>query len=377
MQQRVADNPAFIVQLWRGASRLQYSSQPSVALPLMARQGFSTVSSGGMQWRVFSLTAGERTVQAAQSVDDRRDTAAEMVMRMLVPFLILVCSLVWLAWLAVGKGLAPLNRVAADIGRRDSLSMQPLDEMNVPAEIRPLVVALNDLLRRLESALNTQRQFVADAAHELRTPLTALSLQAQLVQQSTGEDDRNEAVRDLRRGIVRATHLVNQLLDLARQEPDTRRSLAGLDLARLVREKAGELAPLAAEKEIDLVVEADIPQWIDGDAASLGLLVGNLVDNAIRYTPAGGRVIVALGANNGSVVLSVSDNGCGIPEEERDRVFERFYRPAGQRSPGSGLGLAIVSQVAKLHHADIRLMQPDAGPGTVFHVNFHPAGTHP
>jgi two-component system, OmpR family, sensor kinase len=370
-QQPIEDNPEFILQIWRHGALLQYSSQPSVALPLAAKQGLSIVTQGDEQWRVFSLHSGGRIVQAAQSMEDRQETSADMVLRMLVPFLILIPVLAALAWLAVRKGLAPLGQVAEDIGRRDSTTMQPLDETIVPTEIRPLVIALNDLLRRLANSMNAQRQFIADAAHELRTPLTALSLQAQLLEQSHDRQTRREAIRDLRQGIARASHMVQQLLSLARQEPDSPHAFCRIDLCELVRDKVGELAPLAAARDIDLGVDAGQAQWIEGDAASLNLLIGNLVDNAIRYTPSGGRVDVTLRADGGKVLLSVADSGPGIAVEEQERIFERFYRPAGQNESGSGLGLAIVRQVAQLHNANVGFEKPASGVGTVFLVSFH------
>jgi len=363
-------NPSFLVQLWRPGARLQYSSQPDVDLPLAAGRGFSFIDRGDERWRVFSLDAGDRIVQTAQSVEDRQETAADMSLRMLIPFLVLVPVLAVLVLLAVRRGLSPLGRIAADIGRRDSTTMQPLDEGALPAEIRPLVFALNDLLGRLAEAMDAQRRFVADAAHELRTPLTALTLQAQLVQQSADEGERRRAVADLRQGIARAAHLVQQLLDMAHQEPGSPHASSRLDLAELVRVRVGELAPLAAAKAIDLGVTADRPQWIDGDEPSLRILVGNLVDNAVRYTQAGGKVDVSVGAGAEGVWLTVADNGPGIPEEERERVFERFYRPPGQPTPGSGLGLSIVKQVASLHRAEIRIEAPASGQGAVFRVRF-------
>lgn len=370
LKPREAANPAFLVQLWRPGSTLQYSSQPAVALPLATVRGFSFITQNGDRWRVFSLAAGDRIVQTAQSVEDRQETAADMSLRMLMPFLVLVPVLAVLVLLAVRRGLSPLGRIADDIARRDSTSMQPLDEETLPAEIQPLIVALNDLLRRLADAMDTQRRFVADAAHELRTPLTALTLQAQLVQQSSDEGERRQAIGDLRQGIARASHLVQQLLDMAHQEPDSPHAFSRLDLSELVREKTGELAPLAAAKEIDLGVKAEHPQWIDGDAHSLRILVGNLVDNAIRYTQAGGKVDVLLGEDDEGPWLAVSDNGPGIPEDEQERIFERFYRPAGQRTPGSGLGLSIVRQVAQLHQARVRVERAPSGAGILFRVIF-------
>lgn len=364
------DDNDFVVQVWNMSGALLYSSRPSAKLPQASAQGFSTLKNINEQWRVFSLISGNRVIQAAQPEDVRWETAAGIALRMLAPLAVLVPALALLAWIAVRKSLAPLTYVTAQVEQRDASAMAPLDIHTVPEEIRPLLMALNRLLNRLDESIASQRRFVADAAHELRTPLTALSLQAQLVEQAQDSKERNEATKNLRSGITRASHLVSQLLTLARQEPDSQRPFAHLDLAALVRQVVGEFAPLADFKKIDLGVSANQTAPVNGDNEALKILVGNLVDNAIRYTPEGGKVDVTLSHDSSGLILRVEDTGPGIPIEDRERVFERFYRIAGNEVQGSGLGLAIVKQIVQRHGALVEIATGENGIGAIFSIKF-------
>jgi two-component system OmpR family sensor kinase len=364
------DDNDFVVQIWNNNGTLIYSSRPSAKLHLASVQGFSNLKYVNDQWRVFRLISGDRIIQAAQPEDARWETAADIALRMLAPLAVLVPALALLAWITVRKSLAPLVHVTEQVEKRDASTMSPLDTHAVPEEIRPLLLALNRLLTRLDESISSQRRFVADAAHELRTPLTALSLQAQLVEQAQDSNERNEAIRKLRLGIGRASHLVSQLLTLARQEPDAQRPFAHLDLAAIARRVAGEFAPLADNKRIDLGIGGNQSAFVNGDEEALRILVGNLVDNAIRYTPEGGKVDVTLNYEGGSVILKVEDTGPGIPIEERERIFERFHRISGNEVQGSGLGLAIVKQVVQGHGAVVELETGENGIGTIFSIKF-------
>lgn len=364
------DDNDFVVQVWNNNGTLLYSSRPSAKLPQASAQGFSTLKYVNDQWRVFSLISGNRVIQAAQPENARWETAADIALRMLAPLAVLVPALALLAWIAVRKSLAPLVHVTEQVEMRDASAMSPLDFHAVPEEIRPLLMALNRLLIRLDDSISSQRRFVADAAHELRTPLTALSLQAQLVEQAQDSRERNEAIRNLRLGIARASHLVSQLLTLARQEPDAQRPFKQLDLAAIVRQVVGEYAPLADNKQIDLGIAGDLSGFVYGDEEALRILVGNLVDNAIRYTPEGGKVDVTLSNDSSNVILEVEDNGPGIPIEDRERIFERFHRISGNEVQGSGLGLAIVKQVVQRHNAFVEIETGKYGLGTIFSIKF-------
>jgi len=364
------DDNDFVVQIWAKEGKQLYSSRPSAKLPQATAQGFSTIKNAGNQWRVFSLVSGDRIIQAAQPEEARWETAADIALRMLAPLAVLVPALALLAWVTVRKSLAPLVHVTEQVEKRDASAMSPVIIQNVPDEIRPLLTALNRLLIRLDESISSQRRFVADAAHELRTPLTALSLQAQLVEEAHDSNERIATIRHLRLGVARASHLVNQLLTLARQEPDARRPFARLDLAGIARRVVGEFAPMAANKEIDLGIGGDHSVLVNGDEEALRILVGNLVDNAIRYTPEGGKVDVTLRNYSNTVILTVEDTGQGIPVEERERIFERFHRISGNQAQGSGLGLAIANQVAQRHGATVEVETGKNGIGTIFSIKF-------
>ena len=364
------DDNDFVVQIWTMVGKQLYSSRPSAKLPQATVQGFSNLKNVNDQWRVFSLVSGDRIIQVAQPEDARWETAADIAIRILAPLAVLVPLLALLTWVSVRKSLAPLVHVTEQVEERDAFAMSPVVIQNVPDEIRPLVTALNRLLIRLDESMYSQRRFVADAAHELRTPLTALSLQAQLVEQAHDSNERNIAIRHLQMGIARASHLVSQLLTLARQEPEARRPFAHLDLAGIARQVVGEFAPMAANKQIDLGIDGDHSVFVNGDEEALRILVGNLVDNAIRYTPEGGKVDVTLRNDRNTVVLTVEDTGQGIPIEERERIFERFHRISGNAAQGSGLGLAIAKQVAQRHGAAVEVETGKNGIGTLFSINF-------
>jgi two-component system OmpR family sensor kinase len=303
----------------------------------------------------------------------RQRLAAAAALRTLAPFLVLLPALGLLIWFIVGRGLTPLVAVAGAVKARTPAALHPLPERDLPEEIQPLVTALNDLLARLGRTLAAQRNFVADAAHELRTPLTALRLQVQLAERAQEPVERASAFATLRQGLERATHLVEQLLTLARQEPEAAdQPFAPVQLGELVHEVVSALEPLAAARSIDLGVTRNEGGTIRGARESLRTLVMNLVDNAIRYTPAGGRVDVASYREGARAVLAVTDTGPGVPPEERERVFDRFYRRVGSETSGSGLGLSIVRNIAQRHGAQVMLDSGPAGRGLSVCVVFPP-----
>ncbi len=361
-----------VMQVWDRNGRPLYASNRALALPRYLPNGFHTVVTKNERWRVYAVMRHDHIIQVAQPTSVRQELAAGLAARSLLPFAILIPALAALIWVVVGRGLAPLQRVAKALAQRSPDAMQPLPDDHLPPEIRPLVEALNNLLARLELALATQRAFVADAAHELRTPLAALKLQLQLAERADTPAARVAAIAKLHERLDRATHLVAQLLTLARQEPRmTTRKFAAVNLAVLARQVVADHSPLAERRNIDLGVAADAGEVsTQGDADSLRILLGNLVDNAIRYTPPGGQVDVNVQRLNGQPVLSVVDSGPGIPIEERERVFDRFYRREGSVVTGSGLGLAIVQNIAEQHGARVALADNPAGAGLRVEVRF-------
>lgn len=349
--QRAGEAPEHrvLVQIVDPVNNRIYLSRPAPALPLADGPGYSTISHAGTRWRMFSVAAGDQFIQVAQPTALRTELAVAAAWRILLPVLVLLPFIGVAVWLMVGQGLAPLNRVAHAVRSRSPTSLEPLPKRDLPEELEPLVGALNDLLGRLGQSFDSQRRFAADAAHELRTPLTALTLQIQLAERAKTDEDRARAFGRVKEGIKRATRLVQQLLTMARLDPDAaNKPVERVALDRLAASVADELSPLAEQKSIHIETRLE-PAAVLGTEDALRLLANNLVDNAIRYTPEGGRIELRVQRENGKSVLEVADNGPGVAPEERGRVFDRFYRGNGTTSPGSGLGLAIVHQVASLH----------------------------
>ncbi|MCB1954714.1 MAG: sensor histidine kinase N-terminal domain-containing protein [Rhodocyclaceae bacterium] len=367
-----------VIQIWDSRGLKLYLSNPHSQLPSTAQLGYSDAVTDEGRWRIFAVALRDRVVQVAQPMRVRSRVAASAAVRTLFPLFLMLPLLGGMIWYMVGRGLRPLDRLARGVAQRRPDALSPLPGEGVPSEARPLVDALNELLGRLDRALANQRAFVADAAHELRTPLTALQLQLQLTERASDEAERKEALLELRRGLQRSIHLVGQLLTLARQEPDSEGGMTpvSVDLADLVGQALADHAAIADQRQIDLGAdERAAGTRVEGDAGALRTLVGNLIDNAIRYTPAGGRVDVNVRRHDGVPVIEVADTGPGIPPAERARVFDRFYRRAGESQPGSGLGLAIVKAIADRHGARVELDAAPAG-GLLVRVVFPAAGAH-
>lgn len=339
------------------------------------QDGFSDTRLEGRAWRVFSHWDDKRRfqVQVGERHDVRDELIEDVVSRLLYPLLFAFPVLAVLVWLSVGRGLAPLRGIAVEVARRAPQQLSPLEDAGAPDEIRPLVDSLNGLLTRLDNALENERRFTADAAHELRTPLAALKIQAQVAQRSTLEDERRHALRQVVEGVDRATHMVEQLLTLARLDPGAAPPrMENLALRALAVECAATLAPQAMDKSVEISV-AEGAASVVGHAAMLAILLRNLVDNAIRYTPSGGWVRLEVRQEATQAVLEVCDSGAGIPPEERAQVVRRFYRVLGSGEEGSGLGLSIVQRIAELHGATVALGQSAAG-GLAVRVSFPQSG---
>jgi two-component system OmpR family sensor kinase len=355
------DRGQFVSQIWAADKTLFYSSLDDVGPPPQS-PGLHLVEWEDTEWRVFSLQEGGLTIQVATTSASRARKFAAIAPWLLIPLVVLVIVLGLLIRAAVGRALAPLEQIHTEIGQRGVQSLHALDARGLPDEVAPLVVALNDLLVRLDQALVAQRRFIADAAHELRSPLTAVKLQAQIASRANTESERAAALAQLSGGVDRAAHLIEQLLDMARLEPSARQvTFAPVALDALIKQVVANFSTQADAREVDLGVGTCESLTLTGQADSLRMLLGNLVDNALRYTPTGGRIDVELRRAEDNAVISVSDSGPGIPESEREQVFERFYRLAGSEIPGSGLGLAIVRQVAVLHGGRVELDTSPSG----------------
>ena len=361
-----------VVQIWDLFGASVYRSRPGP--PFIAVLGYADVTLTGERWRVYSTLTPEAVIQVAQPWSVRESLARSAALRVMLPLLALLpLTAAAVAWI-IGRGLAPLKRLTAEVQRRDVHSLSAIESPNLPAEAQPLVEELNRLLARLAEAFKTQRTFVADAAHELRSPLTALSLQLQLLDRAPDEAARSEARAKLGAAVERAIHLAAQLLTLARNEPEgAPLELRPVRLDAAVGEAAAEVAALAATRGTRVALEPLAAATILGDGDALRILARNLLDNAVRYTPGGGevRVHVTVPAEGGAL-LEVEDSGPGIPPAERARAFDRFHRREGGSEGGSGLGLAIVKAIADRHRAQVSLA--DVHPhGLTVQVRF-PAG---
>jgi two-component system sensor histidine kinase QseC len=355
-------------QVWSADGRLLYrSSSRTPATPLSrVSAGFSDSRIDHELWRVFAVWGADRRlqIQIGQMYEVRQELAGAVARHIVYPMLFALPLFGLLVWFAVGLGIAPLRWVAREVSRRAPEHLAPLEVARTPREVQPIVHALNALLERLGRALALERQFTADAAHELRTPLAGLRTQAQVAARARDDGERQRALGQVLEGVDRMTHLVQQLLTLARLEPDAPLEHEGeVGLRAVAGGVLAELAPAAVEHGIDLSLAEGPPVAVSGRAELLRVLIRNLVDNAIRYTPAGGTVQVEIAAEGPRARITVLDSGPGIPEAERARVFDRFYRVLGSGGSGSGLGLAIVRRIADLHGAEVRLEAGEAGHG--------------
>lgn len=346
----------YVVQVWDAGGKPVRSTRPGFDLPRHAGAGFSAPLMNGERWRTFTLPSSTHTVQVSQSDEVRLEIAADAAMRALIP----VAALIPLSWLLIGFGVArllrPLERVTTEAARRDESARQPLPLEGVPREIAPLVEAVNGLLARLHRALESQRQFVSNAAHELRTPLTALQLQAENLRDA--KEDSEARIGELQKGIRRASVLVDQLLKLARYEaaqenPPPQQSV---ELSALLKSCIADLIPLAEKRQIDLGIVRSDAGSIAGNENDLRILFGNLLNNSIRYTPEGGTVDVAVTASPSDIMVEISDTGPGVPDVLLPRVYERFFRVADSHAEGSGLGLSIAKAIADRHGLQLTLV---------------------
>jgi two-component system OmpR family sensor kinase len=334
---------------------------PAVGPPPQ-KNGLNVIRWQNEEWHLYTLRDSGLIIQVGNPTSHRRKMFAQIIQWMLVPLIILVAGLGGLIWAAVGRALTPLKRVQGEIGQRDAPALHALETDGLPEEVAPLVAALNDLLGRMDATLTSQRRFIADDAHELRTPLTAIKLRSQLMRQSTGPADWAESLAQLESGVERASHLVDQMLRMARLESCAQSQACGrLRLDELAKRVVAEFSAQADAHHIDLGLAHSEAVTVLGQPENLHVMLNNLVDNALRYTPAGGQVDVAVRLVGGEVELTVSDTGPGIPEAQRERAFDRFHRLAQADIPGSGLGLAIVRQVAESHGGRVSLADAPGG----------------
>lgn len=364
------DDPAMHLEIQIGDqnARPLYASNKDLDLPLTTPLGLTTVPDASGQYddglRVFTLRSAHRIVQVIQPVSLRKDLAWEAGFRGVVPAIVLLLALSALIVVMISRELAPLRHLSQELEARGVDALTPITLTDAPAELQAPVLTLNRLLGGLDEAIRAQKDFVADAAHELRTPLTAIRLQAANVATATTASERRSAVAHLTRGVDRASHLVEQLLTLARLDaPSKTRSREVVDLRALAQECLVELAGAASAKAIELTLSAGQPVSVPGDGEALRIMLDNLVGNAVKYAPEGTGVDLCLAPKGEQVAVSVRDHGPGIPAEARERVFDRFHRLDHPEISGTGLGLSIVAAVVRAHDGRIELLDPPHGNG--------------
>ncbi|BEP61901.1 ATP-binding protein [Variovorax sp. V213] len=348
----------FVVQVWTADGVRIFESAEQAALPQLAVLGFADVRARGTTYRVFSMQTSGLVIQVAQDMAARRNMAGALALRTIAPVALMAPLLMLVVWWVVSRSLAPVARVRRQVASRQADDLSAVSEEDLPDEVRPLVQELNLLFDRVRHAFDAQKHFVADAAHELRSPLAALKLQVQGLQRAPDAAGRDLAVSRLVAGIDRATRLVEQMLALARHEASMAAGAKPqpVDLAEVARLAISDAVAAAQARGIDVgVSHADADAVVSGQPEALRMLLRNLIDNAVKYTPEEGRVDVGIAMNGSAVELSVDDSGPGLPEEERARVLDRFYRSGEPQAPGSGLGLAIVKSIADLHGATVGL----------------------
>lgn len=361
---------AVLLQVWRNSIPV-FSTDIDSPLPPPTRPGRADIVVQGQLWHTYVSRHGDVLVRVAQARRARWEAVAEIAMHLFWPVLSLLPVLALFLWFGIGYGLSPLREIAANLQRRDANNMQTIDTTATPGEVKPLVDALNELLVRLDQAFTTQRHFIADAAHELRTPIMGLGLQAELLPKALDPAERAVVTAQIQTATARLSHLAEQLLTLARLAPDSAPAVtADVDLTSLARSVVSERSRLAQADSIDLGLVAAGPVRVRGNEESLRILLNNLVDNAIRYAGPLSRVDVVTRHDDNAPTLAVCDNGPGIAEQDRERVWERFYRASTHAATGSGLGLSIVRRIAEQHGATVALGDGPDGRGLAVCVRF-------
>lgn len=368
-------NQSLRYQLWRTSGSLLFRSDNAPLTRMAEQTGFSdTLDAHGKGWRnyhVHDTTHGVRMI-VSEPHSWRTQLARNMVISAATPLALGLPVLFFLLWFSIRKGLSPLAALSQEIIKRQPDNLAPIDAKSVPDEVKPIVAALNDLLTRMGQTLEHERQFTDDAAHQLRTPLAAIQAQLYTARHTAAEAPHQLALNQMQASVARAIRLVNQLLALARLDPrQASLDVATVSLQEIAEAVCAELAPLALQRDqtLELLAAPHLPP-IQGNADMLSMLLSNLVDNAIHYTPPGGHVTVSLEHNGGGLQLAVSDDGPGIAPHLRQRVFERFYRVASQDQPGTGLGLSICRRIAELHHASLALSEGLHGSGLTVRIHF-------
>ena len=351
----------FLVSIRDAGGRLLYASRPEIVTLPLDGLGFRTVNLGQQDYRIFIAQSGARRIAVAQQLEVRREADALAAIEALAPVLLLVPVLGLVISLVIRNQLRPLSSMAQLVAQRAPLALDPLPVTALPAEILPLIEAINRLLGRLRQANELEQRFIADAAHALRTPLTALQLQADVLEGSADPARRAVRLAELRGGVRRTVRLANHLLALAGNQNADQATASLIMLDQAVTEVCEVYAPIAASRGVTLQVDAKSRVSVTGSMRQITQLVGNLLDNALRYSPEKASIVVAVRCEANNAEIEITDAGPGLPPCELEKVFDRFYRAPGDSTEGGGLGLAVVREVARQLGGDVQLRNRASG----------------
>jgi len=360
-------------QIWEDGRELRLHSVNAPQQPLAKiDDGFSDNIIEGTRWRVFSTwnLSGEYLIHIAERNDVRDELARDLAGNLLKPLALSLPLLALLLWFAVMRGLRPLEKLTREVEQRKPDNLAALDASAAPHEVMPLIEQLNSLFERIEASMEKERRFTADAAHELRTPVAAIKAQAQVARGATADAERIHALDNAILGCVRASHLIDQMLTLARVDALDSKITEQCKLKDIATDVIAALAPAALEKHVQLELLDGEDAIVPGNTGLLRVLLSNLLDNSIKHTAQATKVQVSINRNPEMVCITVSDDGPGILEDERDKVIERFYRPLGTQASGSGLGLSIVKRIVEIHDATLKMEQASNGHGLQVSVCF-------
>ena len=367
-------------QVWSNDQRLvlRSASAPLTSLSkagmLPQNRGYSDEYINKEYWRVFSVWEDNMNylIQIGELHDVRNELTTEISMHLLAPMVISLPILALFIWIGIGRGLAPVKKIAAEVTRRQPHYLAPMDVGPVPSEIRPLMNELNKLFSELRNAFDRERRFTDDAAHELRTPLAALKTQAQVAMRSKDDMERKEALSKVVKGVDRATHLVQQMLVIARIDPQQDNlKLNTCVLHDLAADVIAQIVPMAMKKNIAIELTGDDKVTVEVEPLSMSMLLRNLIDNAVNYSDPDSKVIVDIAVDQNQITLCVEDNGPGIQADLQDRVFDRFYRILGNNAQGCGLGLSIVKQIVDIHKLRIEMANKTESHGLMVKVFYN------
>ena len=354
-------------QIWDNEGNLVVKSYNAPIEPLTTQDnGFNNIVIDEYDWRTFSLLSSNQQYRCitAERIDVRNDLILKISNDLFYMFIILIPALALTIYLSIDKGLRPLQLLAKQINRRSGENLELIKSDYNYTEIVTIKSALNQLLQRLKETLAREKRITSDAAHELRTPLAAIRLHTELAKNAKNNEEKNESLDQIIHGVDRTTHLVEQLLALARLEPELlAKDFTRVNFTNLIIEECALLSPLAIDKDIEMSFNETQVIKIEGNESSLRLLIRNLLTNAISYTPRSGKVGIDLSKRKKKAILIVEDSGPGISEKDRTRVVERFYRAENHLAPGCGIGLSIVDRVVQMHHGSLQLAQADSGQG--------------